>query len=490
MRGWSSRLKRERSSAWPVPAIVRRASRSAISRRRRPCTSGPRPGLRPARWPGRRRRRRDGPQGGEVALNLEAVPRRPVAPVPGLEREPLRRHVGVEVVRRHQLVLGAVDELDEVAEGPAPLVVVDERQVRADVPEEQHLADAVEDVGPRGQAGVGRGFGEDALAEAVEVGDRDPRPRRAADRLVQAFLQLPRRLDVVGQDEELFRQEAARRSRKYRTRSMITRVLPAPAPAITTSGPSPYSTMRRCSAVSWSVTLRPLPVSGSGSEPGASIVALIALIGKHGELVLVLVLPVHAGVADLVGLVHLVGAGTPARALVALVLVKHDTGGDGEPERRREVERVAPGRTGRPSRSADPLSLPGRPSGWPASGARARSSNGRARWSSRRRPRRQPAKLRTGTGARSGGSLLHVTEEWTAVAVQLGGVTVATTGSRRSLVSSGSCDRRPHSQLQLPVRATAPVCMKGTRAPAYAGAQRRAGSRATLLPPPLTGCHL
>ena len=68
---------------------------------------------------------------------------------------------------------------------------------------------------------------------------------------------------------------------------MITRVLPVPAPAITTSGPSPYSTMRRCSAVSWSVTLLPLPVSGSGSKPGPSIVALIALIGKHGELVLV-----------------------------------------------------------------------------------------------------------------------------------------------------------------------------------------------------------
>ena len=85
--------------------------------------------------------------------------------------------------------------------------MVDERQVRADVPQQQHLAHAVEDVGPGGQAGVGRRLGQDALAEAVEVGDRDPRSRRAADRLVQALLQLPRGLDVVGQDEELLREE-------------------------------------------------------------------------------------------------------------------------------------------------------------------------------------------------------------------------------------------------------------------------------------------
>ena len=85
--------------------------------------------------------------------------------------------------------------------------MVDERQVRADVPQQQHLADAVEDVGPGGQAGVGRRLGEDALAEAVEVGDRDPRPDRAADRLVQALLQLARGLHVVGEDEELLRQE-------------------------------------------------------------------------------------------------------------------------------------------------------------------------------------------------------------------------------------------------------------------------------------------
>lgn len=36
----------------------------------------------------------------------------------------------------------------------------------------------------------------------------------------------------------------------HRTRSTITRVLPVPAPAITTTGPSPHSTIRRCSAVS------------------------------------------------------------------------------------------------------------------------------------------------------------------------------------------------------------------------------------------------
>jgi hypothetical protein len=42
---------------------------------------------------------------------------------------------------------------------------------------------------------------------------------------------------------------APRVSRSQRTRSTMTRVLPVPAPAMTTSGPSPHSTMRRCSSV-------------------------------------------------------------------------------------------------------------------------------------------------------------------------------------------------------------------------------------------------
>ena len=165
------------------------------------------PGFRPLVGPDARVGAANGPQGGEVALDLEPRGGGRVAPVPGLEREAFTLDERVEVVRRDQLVLGAVDELDEVAEGPAPLVVVDERQVRTDVPQQQHLADAVEDVGSCGQAGVGRRFGEDPLAEAVEVRDSDPRPRRATHRFVQAFLQLPRSLDVVGEDEELFGEE-------------------------------------------------------------------------------------------------------------------------------------------------------------------------------------------------------------------------------------------------------------------------------------------
>ncbi len=39
-------------------------------------------------------------------------------------------------------------------------------------------------------------------------------------------------------------------SSSHRTRSTMTRVLPVPAPAMTTTGPSSASTMARCSGVS------------------------------------------------------------------------------------------------------------------------------------------------------------------------------------------------------------------------------------------------
>ncbi len=60
-------------------------------------------------------------------------------------------------------------------------------------------------------------------------------------------------------------------SSSHRTRSMMTRVLPVPAPAMTTSGPSPYSTIRRCSGVRAAATSTTAikPPTGAGSEVSA-----------------------------------------------------------------------------------------------------------------------------------------------------------------------------------------------------------------------------
>ena len=85
--------------------------------------------------------------------------------------------------------------------------MVDERELRADVLEQQDLRHAIEDVRPRRQPGIRRVLGQDPLAEAVEVGDGHPGACRDADHLVQASLELLRGLDVVGQDQEVLGEE-------------------------------------------------------------------------------------------------------------------------------------------------------------------------------------------------------------------------------------------------------------------------------------------
>ena len=62
--------------------------------------------------------------------------------------------------------------------------VVDEVQVGAEVPEEQELADAVEHVGVRRDTGFRGRFGQDPMAEAVEVADAQAGPVRGADGLL------------------------------------------------------------------------------------------------------------------------------------------------------------------------------------------------------------------------------------------------------------------------------------------------------------------
>lgn len=117
---------------------------------------------------------------------------------------------GVEVVGRDELVLGPVDEADEVRQpvvGVAPARVVDERQGRADVAQKEDLADAVEDVEVAREAGLAGVVGQDAVAEAVEVADGQPRAGGRADRLLDPFRELAGGPDVVGQDEDLLGDE-------------------------------------------------------------------------------------------------------------------------------------------------------------------------------------------------------------------------------------------------------------------------------------------
>jgi len=54
-------------------------------------------------------------------------------------------HVRPEVGRRDELVLGAVDELDELRKRPIR-AVVDQMEVRPQVADEEELADAVEHI--------------------------------------------------------------------------------------------------------------------------------------------------------------------------------------------------------------------------------------------------------------------------------------------------------------------------------------------------------
>ena len=143
----------------------------------------------------------------EVALGQQPGERGIEAAVARLEDAPLLGHEGIEVVGRDQLVLGPVDELDEAAERPVRAEVVDEREVRRDVAQQEHLPDAIEHVGPRRQPGIGRVLGQDPMAEAVEVRDGHPGARRRAHRLVQSILELARGLHVVGQDQQVLRQQ-------------------------------------------------------------------------------------------------------------------------------------------------------------------------------------------------------------------------------------------------------------------------------------------
>ena len=87
---------------------------------------------------------------------------------------------------------------------------------------------------PRSRSGsAGRSCGSCDTAIARTRGRR----RRVASSRSRSS---PRRLHVVGQDEDLLGQQVRRCvSSRCRTRSTMTRVLPVPAPAMTTTGPSP-----------------------------------------------------------------------------------------------------------------------------------------------------------------------------------------------------------------------------------------------------------
>ena len=117
---------------------------------------------------------------------------------------------GVEVAGRDELVLRPVDEPDELVEpvvGIAAAGVIDERQVGPDVAKEEDLADPVEDVGLRGEAGLRGVVGQDPVAEAVEVADPEAGSRGRPDRFLDPIGELLRGPDVVGQDEDLLREQ-------------------------------------------------------------------------------------------------------------------------------------------------------------------------------------------------------------------------------------------------------------------------------------------
>lgn len=138
----------------------------------------------------------------QVALELESSEGGVEATVARLEDALLLGDEGIEGGRRDELVLASIDELDERAEPPGRRVV-DQPEAVSDVLEQQQLADPIEDLRARRQPGIGGVLGQDPLAEAVEVADRQAGGDRRARRVPDTVLELRGRLDVVGQDEDL-----------------------------------------------------------------------------------------------------------------------------------------------------------------------------------------------------------------------------------------------------------------------------------------------
>src|SRR5438128_2707390 len=79
--------------------------------------------------------------------------------------------------------------------------------IRPDVAQKEDLADPVEDVRVRREVSLGRVVRQDAMAEAVEVADREPRPRRSADGHLDPIREFAGRPDVVRQDKDLLGDE-------------------------------------------------------------------------------------------------------------------------------------------------------------------------------------------------------------------------------------------------------------------------------------------
>ena len=144
------------------------------------------------------------PDRAQVALDEEARGGIGIAAVSVFEDLALAGDKGVEVVRRDELVLGAVDEPHQVAVEPLT-GVIDQGQARPDVPDEQELTDAVQHIGPRRQPHLRARFGQHPMAEAVEVGHRHAGRGGGAHRLLDPLAQLARGLDVVGQDQDRLR---------------------------------------------------------------------------------------------------------------------------------------------------------------------------------------------------------------------------------------------------------------------------------------------
>ena len=142
-------------------------------------------------------------EAGEVAARHDALDGGAERAEPRGELGLARIDVVVEVVRRHQLVAGTVDEGGKVAQGVVRVraaAVVDEVERRAQIAQQQPLADVVEDPRSLAVAGVGGRLGHDRVAEGVEVLDADPPGDVRPEAPLEARHQLVGGTDVVGQD--------------------------------------------------------------------------------------------------------------------------------------------------------------------------------------------------------------------------------------------------------------------------------------------------
>ena len=204
----------------------------------------------------------------EVALGLEPDLGLGEAPVSGLEHVLLGLDEPVEVLGRDQLVLRPVDELDEARKRPIRVVAKPElarrswsRSIWPTPSSTSGLAGS-----PASAADSVRTRWQKLWKLLTDIRERVATPTASSIRVASsaaAFTLYVSTRICSGRRSSFV-------SSSHRTRSTMTRVFPVPAPAITTTGPSPASTIARCSGVSATrsaiIVTCPLPAQYRYSE--------------------------------------------------------------------------------------------------------------------------------------------------------------------------------------------------------------------------------